>query len=288
MVRTVSVAIDLMHLGVDRVICAYEQDGLVVDPGPESCLDTLLASLDGAPRGLLLTHLHLDHAGASGSLVRRYPDLPVYVHERGAPHMADPSRLLVSARQLYGDEMQRLWGAVEAVPEANLRVVTGGETVDGFQVVYTPGHAYHHVSYLHEATGDAYVGDVAGVRIPPGDYTVPPTPPPDIDIEAWHGSIDALEECDPSALCLTHFGRVDDPRAQLTRLRERLDEQTALVRDSERERFVTALRAEARSIGGDDVADRLDQAAPPEQLWLGLERYWRKRAGRGTRATRAR
>jgi len=162
-------AIDVMHLGRERVICAHEIDGLVIDPGPASCLDALLAGLgDTTPRALLLTHVHLDHAGASGVLVRRFPELVVYVHELGAPHLVDPSKLVASASRLYGDDMERMWGEVAPVPEANVRALSGGEVAAGFRVEYTPGHASHHVCYLHEETGEAYVGDMAGVRIPPG------------------------------------------------------------------------------------------------------------------------
>ena len=153
--------IDVQHLGRDRVICANQLGGgAIVDPGPASCVETLLAALGGEPpRALLLTHIHLDHAGASGVLVRRFPSLTVYVHERGAPHLVDPSRLLTSAQKLYGDDMERLWGEVAPVPERNVRALGGGETVEGCRVAYTPGHASHHVAYLEEATGDAYVGD---------------------------------------------------------------------------------------------------------------------------------
>src|SRR5919202_4198556 len=186
-------SIDVMHLGRDRVIGAFEPaDGVVVDPGPASCVDTLLEQVE--PRALLLTHIHLDHAGATGVLVRRNPELKVYVHERGAPHLIDPSRLLKSAAQLYGDEMEHLWGEVAPVPEENITVLSGGETVEGCRVAYAPGHASHHVVYLHEDSGEALVGDVAGVRVPPGDLVVAPTPPPDIDIEAWNRSLDQLEE----------------------------------------------------------------------------------------------
>src|SRR5439155_13765309 len=148
--------IDVMHLGRDRVIGAYEIDGLIVDPGPSSCMDTLVAGLEEEPRALLLTHIHLDHAGASGALVRRFPGLTVYVHERGAPHLIDPSKLMKSAAQLYGDDMDRLWGEMVPVPEQNIRALSGGETVEELQVEYTPGHASHHVTYFDEDTGDAY------------------------------------------------------------------------------------------------------------------------------------
>jgi glyoxylase-like metal-dependent hydrolase (beta-lactamase superfamily II) len=267
--------IDCMHLGRDRVIGAYELDGLVVDPGPSSCLDTLLAGLESEPRALLLTHIHLDHAGASGSLVARFPSLRVYVHEVGAPHLVDPERLLRSASRLYGDDMERLWGAVLPVPAANVVALSGGEDVEGFRVTYAPGHASHHVAYLHQATGDAYVGDVAGVRIPPHEFTLAPTPPPDIDIDAWERSLKVIADWLPQRLCLTHFGRVDDVAPQLERLRAGLRASAERARSGDRERFLTSLEAEIDHQVDPEAAARLRQAAPPEQLWLGLERYWR-------------
>ena len=270
-------AIDLMHLGVDRVICAYEVDGLVIDPGPESCLETLVEALGGPPRALLLTHIHLDHAGATGAIVERFGDLPVYVHERGAPHMIDPSRLIKSATQLYGDRMERLWGRIAPVPERNLRILTGGETVEGFRVEYTPGHAANHVSFLHEATGDAYVGDTAGVRIPPTDYVLPPTPPPEVDLDAWAGSVDKLQSWQPAALCITHFGRFEGVEDHLLRTREGLARWGELTRAHGREAFIATLEAELAAIGDDGVGERMMFAVPAEQLWTGLERYWRKR-----------
>jgi glyoxylase-like metal-dependent hydrolase (beta-lactamase superfamily II) len=270
--------IDVMHLGRDRVIGSYELDGVIVDPGPSSSMETLLAGLSGDPQALLLTHIHLDHAGASGSLVKRFPKLRVYVHESGAPHLADPAKLLESAARLYGDDMDRLWGEVLPVPAENLVALEGGESVEGFRVAYAPGHARHHVVYLHEDSGDAYVGDVAGVRIPPLEFTIPPTPPPDIDVEAWERSLDAVAEWDPSRLYLTHFGAAEDPPAQLERVRERLSWLAGLARDGGREAFLRRVAAEVDELTDEDVALRHRQAAPPEQLWLGLERYWRKRA----------
>ena len=268
--------IDVMHLGNDRVIGAYELEGLIVDPGPSTCLDTLLAGLAAEPRALLLTHIHLDHAGATGSLVKRFPDLRVYVHETGSPHLIDPAKLLESAGRLYGDDMERLWGEVLPVPAENVVALQGGETVEGFSVAYTPGHASHHVAYLHEETGDAYVGDVAGVRIPPHEFTFAPTPPPDIDVEAWERSLDAVAAWRPRRLCLTHFGRADDPLEQLERVRERLRWSAALARPGDRDRFLAEVAAETERAVDDDAVLRLRQAAPPEQQWLGLERYWRK------------
>jgi glyoxylase-like metal-dependent hydrolase (beta-lactamase superfamily II) len=280
-VRGVSRAVDVRHLGRDRVICAYELDGLVVDPGPASSM----AALDGIElRALLLTHIHLDHAGATGVLVRQNPDLRVYVHERGAPHLIDPSKLLKSATQLYGDDMERLWGEVAPVPEENIVALSGGETVEGFRVEYTPGHASHHVCYLHEDSGDAYVGDTAGVRIPPSDLPVAPTPPPDIDVEAWRRSIDLIESWSPSALCLTHFGRHEDVAEHLDKLRRWLSAWSEKARDLSSEEFQENVAARLSGTTDDETVKRYLQAAPPDQLYLGLERYWRKRAEREAEA----
>jgi glyoxylase-like metal-dependent hydrolase (beta-lactamase superfamily II) len=267
--------IDVMHLGRDRVIGCWEVEGALIDPGPTSCLPTLLEALNHErPRALLLTHIHLDHAGATGALVERWPDLEVYVHEIGVPHMLDPSRLLKSARRLYGDDMDRLWGEVKPVPEVNITPLNGGERLlDGaFEVAYTPGHASHHVSYRHERT--AFVGDVGGVRIPPSSLTVPPTPPPDIDVEAWHESIERIRAWRPERLAITHFGATEQVDAQLDEVGRRLDAWAELAREQERDEFIAAVEAEI----GPDLLDHYRQAAPPEQLYMGLERYWSKRA----------
>lgn len=271
-------AIDVRHQGREKVICCYEVDGILIDPGPESALATLLAALgDERPRALLLTHIHLDHAGASGALVRRWPDLPVYVHERGAPHMVDPSKLLASAGRLYGGEqgLRELWGETIPVPEANLRVLAGGERdVEGaFRVEYTPGHASHHVSYLHEPSGVAFVGDTGGVRIPPHEFTVAPTPPPDVDIAAWERSIEVIRGWQPSALALTHFGQA--PPEQLDRCLEALYAQRDLAADRDQDAFVAAMTERIRAAVGDDTESML-AAAAPDQLHMGLARWWKK------------
>src|SRR3954463_16501018 len=172
--------IDVRHLGVPRVICCHVLDDVIVDPGPESTLGTLLAELgDFVPRSILLTHIHLDHAGAAGALAQRWPDVEVWVHERGARHMADPSKLLASAERLYGDDMERLWGEFLPVPAQRIRTV-GDERLGDFTVAKTPGHASHHVSYLHHPTGTAFTGDTTGARVA-GGPVIGPTPPPDID-----------------------------------------------------------------------------------------------------------
>lgn len=272
--------IDVMHLGVPRVIGAWVVDDVIVDPGPTSCLGSLLDGLDGdRPRALLLTHIHLDHAGASGSLARRWPDLEVYVHERGARHMADPERLLASARMLYGEDMDRRWGEMIPVPEENLRVLSGGERLfDGaFEVAYTPGHASHHVSYLHE-DGTAFVGDTGGVRIASSSLTVPPSPPPDIDVEKWHESIERIAAWKPERLVMTHFGASEDVEAQLAELSARLDSWAALAREQDIDTFMAGIRAEIAEHAEPELLETYEQAAPADQLYAGLERYWRKRA----------
>jgi glyoxylase-like metal-dependent hydrolase (beta-lactamase superfamily II) len=271
--------IDTMHLGRDRVIAAHLVRGLLVDPGPESALGNWIEDLDEEPRGLLLTHIHLDHAGAAGTLARRFPDLRIYVSEVGAPHLVDPERLLASASRLYGEEnMERLWGEVAPVPEERIVALGGGEEVEGLRVLHTPGHARHHVCYLDLESGDAYVGDMAGVRIPPGDHTIAPTPPPEIDVEAWLASLDAIAAMRPTRLHLTHFGSAD-PGPQLDRVRESLLRSAELARGGDRAAFLEAIDAEIDAEEDPDSAERLRQAAPQDQLWLGLERYWQKRQG---------
>jgi glyoxylase-like metal-dependent hydrolase (beta-lactamase superfamily II) len=279
--------IDVEHLGRPHVIGCWEVDGALVDPGPESSLPTLLAALgEEQPRALLLTHIHLDHAAATGAMVRRWPDLEVYVHERGAPHLIDPSKLLASAERLYGDRLEYLWGTILPVPEDNVRVLRGGETVLGMRVAYTPGHASHHVCYLHEDTGTAFVGDVAACRIPPSKLVMPPTPPPDIDIELWEDSIGIVESWRPERLALTHFGPVDEPPEHLATVRERIREEAELARRMPEEEYEADLRRRVTAIlhgeGLDDegtVAELL-QAVPTAYQWSGLDRYWRKRAER--------
>jgi glyoxylase-like metal-dependent hydrolase (beta-lactamase superfamily II) len=270
--------IDVEHLGRPHVIGCWEVDGLLVDPGPESSLPALLAALgDERPRALLLTHIHLDHAAATGAMVRRWPDLEVYVHERGAPHLIDPAKLLASAERLYGDQMGRLWGEIVPVPEENVRTLSGGETVHGMRVAYTPGHASHHVCYLHEETGTAFTGDVAAVRIPPSNLIVPPTPPPDIDIETWEESIGMVESWQPERLALTHFGAVEEPAPHLAAVRERLREEAQLARELTEDEYDRRHRERVVAEVGPETATELIQAVPPEYQWRGLDRYWGKK-----------
>ena len=270
--------IDTLHLGRPSVIGSWLVDDVIIDPGPTSCLETLLEGLHGVtPRALLLTHIHLDHAGASGSLVERWPGLDVFVHEVGAPHLIDPSRLVKSARRLYGQDMDRLWGEVLPVPESNLRELRGGERLldDRFEVAYTPGHASHHVSYLCDGT--AFVGDVGGVRIA-GGLAIAPTPPPDIDVEAWHESLATVAAWRPRRLAMTHFGASEEVESQLVELARRLDDWAQLAREQDQDGFITAITQEIEAGAPEQVVPAYLQAAPPDQLYMGLDRYWSKRA----------
>jgi glyoxylase-like metal-dependent hydrolase (beta-lactamase superfamily II) len=269
--------IDTMHLGRDRVIAAHLVRGMIVDPGPASALENWLERLEEEPRALLLTHIHLDHAGATGVLVRRFPSLRVYVSEVGAPHLTDPSRLLKSAGRLYGEQnMDRLWGEVAPVPERNIVALAGGEEVEGFRVERVPGHAGHHLCWLDLAEGDAYVGDMAGVRIPPGELTLAPTPPPEIDVDAWLDSIARIEALGPERLRLTHFGLAEDVAAQVERVRDRLRQGVERA-GAGRDAFLSWFDQQIDAHADPETAIRMRQATPPEQQWLGLERYLRKR-----------
>jgi glyoxylase-like metal-dependent hydrolase (beta-lactamase superfamily II) len=267
--------IDVHFQGAAKAVCTHVIDGFVVDPGPESSVATLLDALgDERPRAVLLTHIHLDHAGAAGALVERWPDLEVWVHERGAKHVIDPSRLVASAQRIYGDRMQELWGRIVPIPEASVRILAGdGGEAEGLTWAYTPGHAVHHVAYLHRETGLAFAGDVAGVRIGDGPL-LPPTPPPDIDVEAWHASIDRVAQWEPSAVAITHFGTFTDVAAHLERLHTELDRWAGVARDHDASGFEQEIRA---ALAGTAEEHGYLKAMPPETLYGGLARYWEKR-----------
>jgi glyoxylase-like metal-dependent hydrolase (beta-lactamase superfamily II) len=269
--------LDLLHLGTPKVIGAWRVGDVIVDPGPASCLDRLLPALaEAPPRVLALTHIHLDHAGATGSLLRRFPDTEVWVHERGAAHMIDPSRLLRSAGRLYGADMDRLWGEVLPVPAEQVRVLHGGETLGDFEVAYTPGHASHHVSYLHRPSGVAFTGDVTGVRIDPA-CMLAPTPPPDIDLQAWRASLELVEAWRPRSVAVTHFGRYGDVEQHIGALREQLDWVQRLVEDDDQDEasFAASIRAMIAGASAPETASAYEQAMPPEQSYQGLARYLR-------------
>ena len=292
--------IDLQFRGNPGVIATAlltGSDGVtLIDPGPTSCLPALEAGLRERGlalrdvRSLLLTHIHLDHAGAAGTIAERVPGVRVFVHERGAPHMLDPAKLLASATRLYGERMDLLWGAFQPVPADRVTVLKGGEKLElagrAVQVAYTPGHAKHHVSYLDEQTGVAYVGDTGGVQVS-GDYLIAPTPPPDIDIEAWQESLNTIDAWQPVSLFLTHFGPVAPARAHLARFRTTITATAQTVRevmktsgtDEELERrFAEHMRRDVRKSLSENEARATELAVPFEQVWQGLARYWQKKA----------
>ena len=272
--------IDLLHGGNACTIGSYmleTDDGLALfDCGPAACVPALKDGLRerghelADVRHLLLSHIHLDHAGAAGVLVREHPGLTVWVSEIGAPHLVDPSRLERSARRLYGEAFDELWGELAPVPEGNVRVV--GERVLGLECFPSPGHASHHVCYFDGAT--VYAGDAAGVRIQPSREVLPPTPPPDLDVEAWFRTMEELERREPERLALIHFGPADDVARHLVELRERLAKWSERVERGATEREFAALAA--KDLGGDTEA--YDRAMPFWQSYAGLKRYWEKRA----------
>ena len=292
---------DVRFQGVAGVIATAVLEGpsgiALIDPGPSSCLPTLESALAGGGRSLgevqviLLTHIHLDHAGATGTIVGRVPGVRVYVHERGARHLIDPEKLLHSATQLYGDRMDSLWGAVEAVPAAAVTPLAGGESLDvagrSLEVAYTPGHAQHHVSYFDAASGVAFVGDVGGCRTAGMSTVMPPTPPPDIDLEAWRDSVARILAWQPHGLFLTHFALHQSPAAHLATMLDRLERLAELARqllhdatvpDEAREmRFRDDARRLLRRELSEDDLGRLELAVPLDMCWRGLARYWKKK-----------
>jgi glyoxylase-like metal-dependent hydrolase (beta-lactamase superfamily II) len=271
--------IDTEHGGLGGTIGAWvTDDDVIIDPGPASTAAHVIAELGHGfePRAILLTHIHLDHAAGTGSLVARFPSTPVYVHEGGAPHIIDPARLLKSAARLYGEEnMLPLWGEVLPVPAERVTALSGGERVQGLEVIHTPGHAGSYVVYLSD-DGSAFVGDVAGVRTPPGDLTVMPTPPPEIDVELWLDSIARLAEREPECLRLTHFGEIPEAAEQLAAAAESLRLTAGWAEAGDEDAFVRSLQ-ELSDTQPPLAAERMRSAMPPDQVMSGLIRYWRKR-----------
>ncbi len=271
--------IDLHYGGRSGALGAWLSGDVLIDCGPRACLDALLDGLGGRePRQLLLTHIHFDHAGAAGALVERWPQLTVFVHPQGAPHLIDPTRLVSSAMRVFGERFDSLLGEVVAVPEANLRTIEDGEPIGRFRAAWTPGHANHHVAFLDEESRWAFPGDVAGVRLAPG-VVIPPTPPPDIDLTAWRASLEVLEGWRPARFALPHYGRVDDPAAHLRELREALDRHEGWAREGE-EVFVERLSEYLRGRMGAEAAEDYDFTALARPSALGLQR-WLGREPRG-------
>jgi glyoxylase-like metal-dependent hydrolase (beta-lactamase superfamily II) len=294
--------LDTNWLGHPRSIAAalLESDGhrAILDPGPASILHVLRQHLDSRGIGvsdlnaILLTHIHLDHAGATGALIKENPNLEVYVHKSGMMHMADPSKLLASAERLWPGQLGHLFGETLPVPFGNLRILNGGETLAlgsrNLEVVHTPGHASHHVSYFDSSDGTAFVGDTAGFHIEGDPYVVPLAPPPDIDLEIWNASLDAIEARHPARLFLTHFGYSNDPARHIAAYRKNLQRWGALAaklvrsapdEGAAQEAFVAATTAEVEQRLPAREAEHYIFNCGLDLSWLGLARYHRKRAG---------
>jgi glyoxylase-like metal-dependent hydrolase (beta-lactamase superfamily II) len=292
--------IDLRHQGRSRAIASAVIETpagvLIVDPGPSPCRARLLSDLAEAGiraddvHGLLVTHIHLDHAGASGALVREHPHWKVYVHERGAKHLLDPSKLLGSAARLYGDQMDQLWGEVTPVPASNLTLLKGGEHLAfgsrKFEVADFKGHAPHHVGYFDRTTGIVYAGDTAGIRPADHLYVFPPTLPPDFDLEAWRESVGLMRRWAPTGIFVTHFGCKGDSVAHLDALETELEywgrysgELLASGRDPQalEPEFVERITARMTAALGAETVAAFTSAASLGDCWAGLVRYWRKK-----------
>jgi glyoxylase-like metal-dependent hydrolase (beta-lactamase superfamily II) len=292
--------LDLNFLGRSQIISTAILHGpagvALIDPGPSTTIATLTKELDtrgirfGDVRQLLLTHIHLDHAGSTGSIVDGHPHIEVLVHENGARHLVDPSKLIASAGRIYAQDMDRLWGEILPVPSARIRPLVGGETltVVGRELVveYTPGHASHHVSYLDTASRVAFVGDTAGIRRGSGTFVMPPTPPPDIDLEAWRDSERKILAWEPDTLFLTHFGPYHGARQHLQAMFDTLAEWSRIVRrlladaaasdDDRQGRFVDEAFQDLRRRVGDNEAAGYTKAGGLNFSYQGLARYWRK------------
>lgn len=278
--------IDLRHLGRERVIASYLLDTAdgpaLLDCGPSTTVETLKTGLAerglalGDIRHLLLTHIHLDHAGATGVLVREHPSLQVHVSPIGAPHLVAPERLEKSARRLYGDSFDSLWGELAPVPQENVHPVAGA--LLGLESFPSPGHASHHVCYL-DPDGTLYAGDACGVRVLPGRFVLPPTPPPEVDVETWEQTLDEIERREPERLALIHFGVAEDVARHLTELRLVLEDWAKSVEGGASEEEFVAYALAQLSDSGEDVA-AYEQAMPFWQSYAGLKRWADKRASR--------
>ena len=291
---------DLDFMDLPRIIATGVVHGAggvaLIDPGPASTLPRLRSALAAAGLSLtdittiLLTHIHLDHGGATGTLVREQPEIRVFVHEKGAPHLANPEKLLASATRLYGEAMGRLWGEVVPVPPASMDVLQGGERIvvgtRTFDVEYTPGHASHHISFFDRDSGIAFVGDTGGVCLMSGGFVMPPTPPPDVDLEAWHHSLALIDKWRPDTLFLTHFGPSTPVGGHLSSLRDHIVLTSMLAKqslaregtDADREAwFADELRGELSRRMNDADAHAYEVAGRFDLNWRGLARYWRKK-----------
>lgn len=294
------ITIDLQFLDTPGVVAAFvlpsADDAALIEVGPASTLDALLAGIarQGIARErirhLLVTHIHLDHAGAAGRLLSLLPHATLYAHEAGVPHLIDPSRLVASAERIYGGLMGKLWGDIVPAPADRIVALRDGDRLHlagrALDVLYTPGHASHHVAFHDVGDGSIFAGDVAGVRLQGCTYVRPPTPPPDLDLDLWNASLDRLAALAPAALYLTHFGRFEGSAAHIDELRTRLHGWDDLVLAGMRAGQDRATIADAMRRDGDgallEVADaetvrRYDLASAYAMNVSGYERSLRKR-----------
>ena len=288
--------IDVVHLGLRGAISAYWIDGpepAIVDPGPSTSLGGLEDSLAELGVGLsdirhvLLTHVHLDHAGGTGHLVSRFPHLQVHVHADGAPHMADPERLVASTRRTFGEAHDRLWGEVTPVSAERIRpwAPAGPLPVPAVRAFATPGHISHHVSFLAEADGFLVAGDALGVILAPGAPTYPPTPPPAIDVPAWLETLHGLESVDPDAFGVSHFGvhadfggRLIAMRTALSALRDRVEAALASGNESDRDVYEREIRDAISEFRPKDEVDGYFDAFSAAVDWDGMRLYLERAA----------
>ena len=292
--------IDVRYLGRPGSIaaCLIETDDgfVIIDPGPANCVPALeqaLAaqgvSLDDL-RAVLLTHIHLDHAGATGTLARRNPSLRIHVHESGARHLVDPTNLLASALRIYGDRLDPLFGEFLPVPAGQIHWLAGGESLilgdRTIRVAYAPGHARHHVAYLDERSGTLFMGDTAGERFAPATHVLPVTPPPDIDLELWKDTFSRVREWHAESVFITHFGTFSDVVPHLDAIEANLVDWSDRVRrsldepgsDEERAaRFEQEIHAQLRQLLQPPVVNDYTAGGGVRDSWFGLARYWRKR-----------
>lgn len=288
---------DLNFMGTKEIIASFLLTGgdsaAIVETGPTTCIENLVQGLrsNGVEPGdveqVFLTHIHLDHSGASGNLAEVLPNATFYVHEVGYQHLVDPSKLVKSASRIYGEKMEELWGEIRPVPEDRLKTLSGGEEIETagglLEAHYTPGHAYHHLAFHEPGSGTLFTGDVAGVRLPGQSYVKPPTPPPEVNVEAWKGSIETMRALDLKVLCPTHFGSYEDAPRHLNELEQRLEDWLLLVEERMDEgRSQEDMVEELRLRGDEELlregtspadSERYELAANYEMLVAGLARY---------------
>ncbi len=277
-------------------LLAGENELALVETGPTTTADSALGALEAAGyelsavRKVIVTHIHLDHAGGAGYMLQRLPNATLYVHKAGYPHMADPSRLLASAARIYGDKLEYLWGKFVPVPQERMVAMDDGDAIHAcgrnLKVVYTPGHASHHVAIWDESAGVLVTGDAAGVRLQGIRFVKPPTPPPEINLELWYQSIDRMRALQPEALLLTHFGPTREAMAHFDELERRLRRWGEIVLQGLREglehraivqQVVADSEFELTAHGyGEAEVQRLEMAASYDMCVAGLERYWQR------------